>query len=567
MKFKAWLAETHGTVFELVRHFLRRFFDSDLVTEPGQWTKVLVSAFALIAPAFFLMAQVLAQKYRYFSRFAGPNPYRHAVRADQLWLITLGMSIVGLLTAVQWHSLFPGKRDYMALGTLPIRPGQIFLSKFLALLLLASAAILTVNALPSLLFPVVSISRWQVNPSLLKNVEAHAVSCVLASYFFFFAILAIQGVLLNLFRAGWFERITSYLQGVAITVTLVMIVFSFSIGPSVEPSLLRPDVAKWLPPLWFLGLYQTMLGDPNPGFRLLANRALMGLGVAVLVALVSYLISYRRHRQLAVEGISTSGKESKFLGWVVDRLIPNPRQQGATAFMLKTLARSSQHRIVLMGYFGFSVAVALSGIAGMSALVKPDRILLSCFAYVHMVFLLLLLIGLRHVFGIPTELRANWTFQITEREGRGEWLKAVDRLALVPALLMIVLVPIPIEIALVGWRGAGEAVLFVAAYLLLFESLFYEWQKLPFTCSYLPGKVNAFILVLRFLGALTVLPIVNVIVVACLYSPIGYAFVLAVLLVIWNAIRHSRKLDWGNERLRYEEEPEPAVRSLRLGFN
>jgi hypothetical protein len=30
------LRETHGPTFELLRHFLRRFFDSDLVTSPGQ---------------------------------------------------------------------------------------------------------------------------------------------------------------------------------------------------------------------------------------------------------------------------------------------------------------------------------------------------------------------------------------------------------------------------------------------------------------------------------------------------------------------------------------------------
>ncbi len=146
MKFRSWLIETHGTGFELVRHFLGRFFDSDLVTEPGQWTRVLVTAFALTAPAFLLMMQILRAKYSHFIR--NPETYHHAVRADELWLLTLGMSIVGLLTAIQWQALFPGKRDYLALGTLPIRPGEIFIAKFLALLLVVSAALFTINALP-----------------------------------------------------------------------------------------------------------------------------------------------------------------------------------------------------------------------------------------------------------------------------------------------------------------------------------------------------------------------------------------------------------------------------------
>ena len=42
---REWLRETHTTSFELLRHFLLRFFDSDLVTTPGQMTTALIGAF------------------------------------------------------------------------------------------------------------------------------------------------------------------------------------------------------------------------------------------------------------------------------------------------------------------------------------------------------------------------------------------------------------------------------------------------------------------------------------------------------------------------------------------
>lgn len=564
---KKWLAETHGAVFELVRHFLARFFDSDMVTDPGQWTRVLVMLFALLAPAFLLIMQTLRAKYNYFSHLANPEPYRHAVRADELWLITLGMSVVGLLTALQWQSLFPNRRNYLALGTLPVRTSEIFFAKFTSLILVISALILTLNALPSLSFPAASMSRWQVNPFFWRHVEAHAAACALAAYFFFFALVAMQGVLLSIFRAAWFARITNYLQGALIIVMLVLIVLSFSIGPAVERALLQPQVAKWLPPVWFLGLYQTLLQDPDPLFRHLADKAFWGLVAAVSVSLISYLISYKRHRELAVETMGPPQRRGRLEGWVLNRLIPHPRQQGTFVFMLKTLARSGRHRMVLMGHFGIALAVLLSGMAGMPALVKREQLLVASFAYAHMTFLLFLLLGLRQTFAIPIELSANWIFQLTERQGRPEWLRSVDRLAVFPALLLIVVAPAPVEIALLGWRGLGEATLFIAAYLLLYESLFYEWQKLPFACSYLPGRVHVFVTALRGLGVLTALPIINAIAVASLYNPWGYLFVFVALLVIWNAVRYSRRLDWGNERLRYEEDPEPAVRSLRLGTN
>ncbi len=116
-----WLRETHGPGTELLRHFLLRFFDSDLVTAPGQTTTALIGAFSIFLPWFPLIVGPLRHKYAYFSSLAIPGPYRQAVRADELWLITLMMSAIGLLTAVKWQSLFPGLRDYCALGSLPLR--------------------------------------------------------------------------------------------------------------------------------------------------------------------------------------------------------------------------------------------------------------------------------------------------------------------------------------------------------------------------------------------------------------------------------------------------------------
>ena len=66
---RGWWQRTHGADFELLRHFLLRFFDSDLITTPGP----------------------------------SPGPFREGVRADELWLLTLTMSIAGLLNAIQWH--------------------------------------------------------------------------------------------------------------------------------------------------------------------------------------------------------------------------------------------------------------------------------------------------------------------------------------------------------------------------------------------------------------------------------------------------------------------------------
>ena len=61
---REWLRETHGPGFELLRHFLLRFFDSDLVTAPGQTATALIGAFSIFLPWFPLIVGTPAAQVR-----------------------------------------------------------------------------------------------------------------------------------------------------------------------------------------------------------------------------------------------------------------------------------------------------------------------------------------------------------------------------------------------------------------------------------------------------------------------------------------------------------------------
>ena len=78
---REWLEETHGPGFELLRHFLLRFFDSDLVTASGQTSTALIGAFSILLPWYPLIVGPLRHKYAYLSALPAPGPYRMAVRA------------------------------------------------------------------------------------------------------------------------------------------------------------------------------------------------------------------------------------------------------------------------------------------------------------------------------------------------------------------------------------------------------------------------------------------------------------------------------------------------------
>jgi hypothetical protein len=561
---KEWLRETHGPGVELLRHFLRRFFDSDLITTPGQMTTVLIGAFPVFSQWYFLLVGPMRHKYALLSRLAEPGPYREAVRADELWLITFMMSAIGLLTAIKWQSLFPDLRDYRAVAALPVRPRQIFAAKLAALLLVAAGATVTLNFVPSFGFPALSAGRWAVHSSTGARVFAHAVASVAACSFFFFGLLALQGVLLNLLRPRVFGRLTGYLQGCLVAVMLGLIVLSFSIQPQITKTVVQPEWARWLPPVWFLGFCQTLSGDPDPFMHVLADRAEASLAIAVVLALSTYLIGYHRHRTWTMEGLGRRARGrlsgSMLPGW----LMPDPRQQAVAGFMIQTLARSSHHRMILMGYGGLGLAALLTGLIGMIGVVERERLVAAGFLYFHIVSLLVLLIGGRHLFSLPTELKANWIFQITEGEGRGAWLSAVDRFVLFWGVALMLILPLPLEVRLLGWRGVAEAALFLVLGLMAYECAFYSWEKLPFTCSHLPGKTPMWIVVMQFFGLITLVPVLHTLLLATLYNGMAFVMVLAVLLVTWKRVHGMRRQGRAELRLKYDEEPAPAIYGLNL---
>jgi hypothetical protein len=298
--------------------------------------------------------------------------------------------------------------------------------------------------------------------------------------------------------------------------------------------------------------------------RVLAHRAGESLAIAVVLALLTYLIGYHRHRAWTVEGLAGRAKVrlsgSMLPGW----FMPNPRQQAIAGFMIQTLARSSHHRMILMGYGGLGFAALLTGLIGMVGVVERERLAVAGFLYFHIVSLLVLLIGGRHLFSLPTELKANWIFQITEREGRGAWLSAVDRFVLFWGMALMLILPLPLEVRLLGWHGMAEAALFLVLGLTTYEWVFYSWEKLPFTCSHLPGKTPMWIVVMQFFGLITLVPVVHSLLLATLYNGVAFVIVLAVLLAAWEQIHGMRRQGQAELRLKYDEVPDSAIYALNL---
>jgi hypothetical protein len=90
---------------------------------------------------------------------------------------------------------------------------------------------------------------------------------------------------------------------------------------------------------------------------------------------------------------------------------------------------------------------------------------------------------------VPLDLRSNWMFRMTEDEsGRAEVAAANLR----AVLSLAVAIPLGLMGPLQWWTLGPSAlrILIVEASIgwLLVEWTMAEWRRIPFTCSYLPGK-------------------------------------------------------------------------------
>ena len=570
--FQEWLEETHSTRFELCRHFFLRFFDSDLVSTPGQWRVVAVGALAILLSSSIIFIQAYWHKYLGLDSLPTPEPHRLATVADALFLIILAMFVIGLFTTLQWPSLFPGLRDYLALASLPIRLREIFVAKFTALVAFAGAFVVATTFPPSALMPTVSSGRYATHSIL--QVPALFVSCSLAALFVFFSLVAVQGAFLNLLPTRQFARVSLAAQGLLLTILLCGLPFVFAVPNLRESMSLRPAWALWVPPAWFLGLHQVILGNHEPFALRLAGISLAAVAGATLIAILMYLWSYRRHRVRLLESAGVTPKRATWdLGATLPaRLMPEPQKLAVFAFIVKTLARSRHHRLVLTAFSAVAIAVIFESFVslalspGFRGFLAHSRALREAAISAPLALSLFVLSGFRYLFRLPVEIQANWVFRLTEPGNRLAFLTAVEEFLLCFAVAPVAAATLPLEIFLLGPGTAfAAAVLCLLPSLILMEALLVRFEKVPFTSSYLPGRRPLVETLLLYGIAVGVyVSILSSIVSWALEGPRSTLGLFIILLAIWLKVRKGRLDDLEIGKLEFEELPEPAVQTLGI---
>jgi hypothetical protein len=257
-------------------------------------------------------------------------------------------------------------------------------------------------------------------------------------------------------------------------------------------------VLRWLPSYWFLGLYQQLNGSMHPLLEPLALQAWIGLaGVLCLTPLVYTLSYWRTLRRIVQEPDIVPGRRG--LSWLP--AFGSRRQTAIGQFSMRTLARSRQHRLILGFYLGIGFAVTCLLLKGSGAVVnQPWRERSMLLWAASMMLVVMAAVGTRVAFAMPLDLRANWVFRITGAPGGLESLTANRR-----ALLLLAAVPVWLVTAVVCltiWhsrQNAGHLVALGFLGMIVADICLLGFRKIPFTCSWLPGKSLFHI---AFLGAI-----------------------------------------------------------------
>ncbi len=486
---------------ELVRHFFQRFFDNEIVSPAGDIRVTVGNILALLATPGVLIPIVLLWKYSNFPRVA--PAYRDLFTyPEKMMFLTWSFVVMGVVTVLEWDTLFPDRHDYAVLTPLPIRFRTVFVAKVTALCGLLAIFSGVVNLVSTCIFPflaVPSMPNARGLPDVAHYAAAHAVAVFGAAAFVFLFLIAVEGLIMNVLPRRWFRRASRWVQ----LLCLLGLVMAFLSFPRMEGMLhpWKPASEFWLqffPPAWFLGLYEVLVGTSRPQMFLLAEWAVWGLGGSLAAAAVLYVAAYARHYRRSLESALEEGGAPSWVQRGAERVINalvvrRPLEQAAFHFAAQTLARSRRHRLYFSAYAGVGAALVLNALvaifarSGYAAAMKPRAELLA----VPLVLAFFTLCGMRVVFAVPAEISANWVFRISESRGYAECLEGARKFLLLAGAGPVLALTMPFCWVLWGWRiGLVHTIFCVTMAALLSELLLLKFSKIPFTCTYAPGKSN-----------------------------------------------------------------------------
>lgn len=460
----------------LYRQFLLRVVDlealsmqADVAQLLGQFAGVLILIGVLQTVAFLWLAprQPLSALFDFAT-------------TKLLSFLAGTMLVVGLVTVVSWDAIFPDRRDAMVLGPLPVKPGTILAAKLSASAALLGIAVVALNFAMCTVVPIV-MGRSFIG--ILRGLFAWWFGMATATVFLFGAVLAVQGWTAVLLPRRLFLQFSALLQLAAFALFLTLWIFQPGF---IDLAALSEYAGRW-PACWFLCLVLQLDGRLPPELAWVAHRAWIAAGSSALAAGASLLLCYLRTMKKTVEEpdlLPGAGRRLYRMRW------GNGLTTAIVQFSVRSLARSKQHRVIYAFFLAITFAIAVSTVKDIATggWVRP---LTTDFLMPTLVMMCLAVLGLRSVFSLPVSLKANWVLQVTQLRPSRDYLAAARRAMLVMSAGPVWLVAAGLSFCYRPWHAVVDHLIVLAliASILVDLSLL-NVSKIPFACSYLPGKSN-----------------------------------------------------------------------------
>ena len=163
-------------------------------------------------------------------------------------------------------------------------------------------------------------------------------------------------------------------------------------------------------------------------------------------------------------------------------------------FVSITIRRSVLHQSLVVGALAAAGAFVLNSLLSADGWREPfDRrqreALIWTLLWAPMTMVFLAIPAIRLALSVPLDLRSNWIFRMTEDVGgRAEIVAANVRVVLALGVGLPLAIIGPVQWWVLGTSALGVVLVEASIGWLLVEWLMADWRRIPFTCSYVPGK-------------------------------------------------------------------------------
>jgi hypothetical protein len=242
-------------------------------------------------------------------------------------------------------------------------------------------------------------------------------------------------------------------------------------------------------------------------------------------------------------------------------------QSALVFFSFRSLIRSRQHRVAYSFFLAIVLAIALSMLRGELSTRRPIRISLD-FLIPTFVMMGFAIFGLRSAFSLPISLTANWVLRTTQLRPTQKYIGATRLTLLLLAAWPVWLVSAALGASFSPFRLVAAHLLALALFAwLLVEISLVNFYKVPFTCSYLPGKINIYVvsfgvLIVYMTAVVSLAEFEN----NALRNPAKFLLLVGILLVSCIGFLAYNRVRAQSAVLYFEENPGEIIMSLNLSL-